>query len=93
MSVLNEDSLVSTVNWLSIANDAIYTAIDEISQLVLVSILTYNSFLINVFLFKNLNEALPMLGHVAPTIGYGYPVPFITRVFRCLSTKINWISH
>jgi hypothetical protein len=28
------------------------------------------------------SEALPMLDHVAPTIGYGYPVSFITWVFR-----------
>ena len=33
--------------------------------------------------FSLLNEALPMLDHVAPTIGYGYPVYFITCIFRC----------
>jgi len=35
MSVLNEDSLQSADNWLGIANNAIYTAIDFISQLIL----------------------------------------------------------
>ena len=42
---------------------------------------TYKSFSINVF-FPFLNEALPMLDHVAPTIGYGFPLSFITCVFR-----------
>ena len=90
MSVLNEDSLDSAAEWLTIANNALYTSIDLISQMILVSVLylTYNSFSINVF-FPFLNEALPMLDHVAPTIGYGYPVHYITCIFRCLSTKIN----
>ena len=43
----------------------------------------YNYFLIKCFFFSFLNEALPMLDHVAPTIGYGYPVYFIVCVSRC----------
>ena len=39
--------------------------------------------------FPFLNEALPMLDLVAPTVGYGYPVHFITWVFRCQSTKLS----
>jgi hypothetical protein len=82
MSVLNEDLLDSALNWLIIATNALYTAIDQFSQLVLVSVLNIISFSINYF-FPFLNEALPMLDHVAPAIGYGYTVPFITCVFRC----------
>ena len=82
MAVLNEDSLGSAWNWLSIANDALYTAIDFTSQVILVSVLKYNSFSVNFLPF--LNEALSMLDHMAPTISYGYPMPFITWVFRCL---------
>jgi len=35
MFVLNEDSLLSAVNWMTIANNALYTAIDSISQFIL----------------------------------------------------------
>jgi len=35
MSVLNEDTFVSAVDWMTIANNALYTAIDFISQLIL----------------------------------------------------------
>ena len=38
MFVLNEDSLLSAVNWMTIANNALYTAIDSISQFILVSV-------------------------------------------------------
>ena len=83
MAVLNEDSLESTVNWMIIANNTLYTAIDFISQLVLVSVLD----VIDISRLKNfpfLNEALPMLDYVAwPTIGYDHPLHFITGVFRC----------
>ena len=50
MGVLNEDSLESTVNWMVIANNALYTAIDFITQLILVSqvSLAYKPFSINI---------------------------------------------
>jgi hypothetical protein len=38
MAVLNDDSLDSADSWLGIANNALYTAIDMISQLILVSV-------------------------------------------------------
>ena len=81
------DSLDNVVNWMNIPINSLYTAIDFISQLILVSILNIYFFLINVF-FK----ALPVLGHVGPTIGYGYPVHFITCVFRCYSSNITWFQ-
>ena len=37
MEVLNVDTLVLAVEWMTIANNALYTAIDFISQLILVS--------------------------------------------------------
>ena len=40
MAVLNEDN--STVEWMVIANNSLYTAIDFISQLVLVSLSVLN---------------------------------------------------
>jgi len=73
----NEDASL----WLTVAIDALYTAIDFISQLILVSILTYDLF--STYVFSLLIEALPMLDHVAPTMGYGCPEHFITCVFRC----------
>jgi hypothetical protein len=82
MSVLNIDTFESAENWMTIAANALYTAIDLTSQFVLVSVLLkYDFFSINVFF--SVSEALPMLDHVAPTIGYGFPVHFITCVFRC----------
>ena len=44
MSVLNDDSLISAVNWMVISNNALYTAIDFISQLVLVSVPNLHTF-------------------------------------------------
>ena len=52
MVVLNEDSLESADNWLTITNNALYTAIDFISQLILVSVLKYNSFSVNFLPFR-----------------------------------------
>ena len=86
MAVLNEDSLASAANWMTIAINALYIAIDFISQFILVSVLNIQLEIFHDYCFYPfLNEALPMLDHVAPlaTIGYGYPMPFITCVFRC----------
>jgi hypothetical protein len=83
--VTNDDSLVPAVEWMTIGNNALYTAIDFISELILVSISNItNLSSINFFFFLFLNEleALPMLDHVAPTIGYGYPMSSITCVLR-----------
>ena len=78
-NVLKTHSFKSADEWLAIANDALYTCIDFISQLVLVSILDLQIFLD----YNNIFEALPMLDNVASTIGYGLPVHFIICVFRC----------
>jgi hypothetical protein len=82
MEVLNDSSLILALEWLTIANNALYTAIDLISQLILVSVFINIQIFLIVFFFSFLNEALPMLDHVAPTIGYGYPVHIITCVLR-----------
>ena len=92
MAVRNDDNFL-VVDWLVIANNTLYTAIDFISQLVLVSLSVLNIQNPSQLMFYPfLNEALPMLDHVAPTICYGYPMPIITCVYRCLFTKINWFS-
>ena len=74
-------SVWAITNWLTVAGDSLYTAIDLISQLILVRALTYELFSTHVF--PLLNEVLPMLDHMAPTIGSGYPGPFLTCVFGC----------
>ena len=85
MAVLNDDSLASAHDWLTIAVNALYTAIDFISQLILVSELKHTLAIVSRLTFFRFffYEALPMLDHVAPTIGYGFPMPFITCIFRC----------
>ena len=81
-AVLDIDSLDSALYRITIAANALYTAVDFISQLILVSVLK-NTILCRVIFFPFRNEALPMLDLVAPTVGHGYPVHFITWVFRC----------
>ena len=71
---LNEDFVVYRM---TNANDALYIAIDFISQSILVDVLDIQFFSRLIFL----NEALLMLNHVAPTIGY--PMHFTTCVLRC----------
>ena len=78
---MNDDSLVTAENWMVILNNALYTAIDFNTQLILVSVLNIQIFLASIYVF--FNEALPVLDHVAPTIGHGYPMHFITCIFRC----------
>jgi hypothetical protein len=69
---------------IDIASNALYYAVDFISQLILVSVLKLeNTILFRLIFFPCLNEALPMLDLVAPTVGHGYPVHFITWVLRC----------
>jgi len=70
------------ITWLAVAVDALFIAIDLISQLILVSLLKYDLVSTYVFFFL-LNEVLPMLDHVAQTIGSGCPGHFITCVYRC----------
>ena len=83
INVNNDNSLIPPVQWLTIANNALYTAIDFISQLILVSVfVTYT----NLSLINKM-KALPMLDHVAPTIGYGCPMHFIIGVLRCLTNQ------
>ena len=45
INVLNDDSLESAYSWMIIANNSLYTAIDFISQLILVSVLHIQLFL------------------------------------------------
>ena len=80
--MLNIDSLDSALSWLIIAGNALYTAVDFISQLILVSVLKH-TILFRLIFSSFLNEALPMLDHVAPTVDHGYPLHSITRVSRC----------
>ena len=83
MLKLEESSLENADEWMDIANDALYTCIDFLSQLVLVSVLNTHLFSwLNFLFYPFLNEALPLLDLVAQTIGYGHPMPFITCVFR-----------
>jgi hypothetical protein len=69
------------------AANALYTCIDFISQVILVNFLAYDSVStadasgspFSLFSIKD----IPMLDHVAPTMGYGPPDPVNTCILRC----------
>ena len=48
---MNDDSLVTAENWMVILNNALYTAIDFNTQLILVSVLNIQIFLASIYVF------------------------------------------
>ena len=83
MLPVDVDSLDPALNWMIIAgSNTLYFSVDFISQSILVSVLKH-TILLRLIFFPFLNEALPMLDLVAPTVGHDYPVHFITCIYRC----------
>lgn len=82
-STLKRLSFVNDIRWISVANNGLYTVIDFISQLILVSCVSFiYIFFSRLMFFFPSSEALSMLDHVAPTSDYGYPMYFIAWIFR-----------